>query len=131
MVGRPVPGGEAWARAALTRLGRVAGVHRAGLALAERGGRRLLFTASDRDQQRRVEWCEVDAYEDVPLNHTVRTGEAVVGSLEALASRYRRFTDRQTAKTQALASIPISAAGHIQGGYALFFDTGSASTTHN
>ena len=123
VVGRPVPGGEAWARAALTRLGRVAGVHRAGLALAERGGRRLLFTASDRDQQRRVEWCEVDAYEDVPLNHTVRTGEAVVGSLEDLACRYRAFTDRQTPKTHALASVPIFAAGQVLGAYALFFDT--------
>jgi anti-sigma regulatory factor (Ser/Thr protein kinase) len=120
---RPVRDGEAWTRAALARLGQVPGVHRAGLALAEGGGRRLLFTASDRDNQRSVAWCEVDAYEDVPLNHTVRTGEAVVGSLDDLAGRYRAFMDRQIAKTRALACLPIVAAGQVQGGYALFFDT--------
>jgi anti-sigma regulatory factor (Ser/Thr protein kinase) len=120
---RPVRDGETWARSALTQLRKVPGVHRAGLALAEGGGRRLLFTASDRENERSVEWCEVDAYEEVPLNHTVRTGEAVVGSLDDLAYRYRTFTDRQTPTTRAFASIPIFAAGHVQGGYALFFET--------
>ena len=120
---RPVPDGETWARSALAQLAHVPDVHRAGLALAEGGGRRLLFTANDRDNQHGVEWCEVDVYEDVPLNHTVRTGEAVVGSLDDLATRYRAFTDRQTGMTRALASIPICAAGQVQGGYALFFDT--------
>lgn len=120
---RPVPDGERWARAALAWLGQVPGAHRAGLALVEGGGRRLLFTASDRDNECRVAWCEVDAYEDVPLNHTVRTGQAVVGSLDDLADRYRAFTDRQTPKTRALACLPIVAAGHVQGGYALFYDT--------
>src|SRR6476659_5254332 len=85
---RPVPEGETWARSALTQLAAVPGVHRAGLALVEGGGRRLLFAASDRDNVSSVQWCEVDAYEDVPLNHTVRTGEAVVGSLAELARSY-------------------------------------------
>lgn len=110
-------------RSALAQLGELPGVHRVGLALAEGGGRRLLFAASDRDNQTSVDWCEVDAYEDVPLNHSVRTGEAVVGSLDDLAGRYRGFTDRQSPKTYALASLPILAAGHVQGGYALFYDT--------
>jgi anti-sigma regulatory factor (Ser/Thr protein kinase) len=101
----------------------VRGVHRAGLALAEGGGRRLLFSASDRDNDSSVAWCEVDAYEDVPLNHCVRTGEAVVGSMDDLASRYPAFTDRQTSRTRALASLPILVAGHVQGGYALFYET--------
>ena len=83
----------------------------------------MLFTASDRDNECSVDWCEVDPYEDVPLNHSVRTGEAVVGSLDDLAGRYPAFTDRQTPKTHALASLPIFAAGHVQGGYALFYDT--------
>lgn len=100
----------------------MAGVRRAGLALAEGGGRRLLFCASDRDNDRRVEWCEIDAYDHVPLNHSVRTGEAVVGSMDDLAGRYPAFSDRQTSTTRALASLPISAAGHIQGGYVLFYD---------
>ncbi|QGN57138.1 ATP-binding protein [Nostocoides sp. HKS02] len=123
LASRPVPEGEAWARSALAQLGHVPGVHRAGLALVEGGGRRLLFTASDRDDERSLEWCEVDAYDDVPLNDTVRTGATVVGSLDDLADRYRAFVDRQTLTTHALASVPIFAAGHVQGGYALFFDT--------
>jgi anti-sigma regulatory factor (Ser/Thr protein kinase) len=119
----PVPDGDTWVRSALAQLGQVPGVHRVGLALAEGGGRRLLFAASDRDNEPSVDWCEVDAYEDVPLNHSVRTGQAVAGSLQDLASRYRAFTDRQGPKTYALASLPIVAAGHVQGGYALFYDT--------
>src|SRR5689334_5214015 len=78
----PVREGESWARSALARLGRLPGVHRAGLALAEGGGRRLLFTASDRGGNGEPKWCEVDVYEDVPLNHTIRTGDAVVGSMD-------------------------------------------------
>ncbi len=109
-------------RSAFAQFGQVAGVRRAGLALAEGGGRRLLFCASDRDNDRRVDWCEIDAYDHVPLNHSVRTGEAVVGSLDDLAARYPAFTDRQTPKIRALASFPLFAAGHIQGGYVLFYD---------
>ncbi len=120
---KPVADGETWVRSALAQFGQVAGVRRAGLALAEGGGRRLLFCASDRDNDRRVEWCEIDAYDHVPLNHSVRTGEAVVGSLVDLAARYPAFTDRQTSTIGALASLPILAAGHIQGGYVLFYDT--------
>ncbi len=120
---RPVADGDTWVRSALARFGLVAGVRRAGLALAEGGGRRLLFCANDRDNDRQVEWCEIDAYDHVPLNHSVRTGEAVVGSLDDLAARYPAFTDRQTSTIRALASLPIFAAGHIQGGYVLFYDT--------
>jgi anti-sigma regulatory factor (Ser/Thr protein kinase) len=94
-----------------------------GLALAEGGGRRLLFCASDRDNRRRVDWCEVDAYDRVPLNHSVRTGEPVVGSLDDLAGPYPAFADRQTSKIRALASLRIVVAGHIQGGYVLFYET--------
>lgn len=119
---RPVPEGQTWARSALALLAAVPGAHRAGLALAEGGGRRLLFTASDRDDGHRVTWCEIDANEHVPLTHAVRTGEAVLGSLNDLAPLYRAFTDRQLPQTQALAFLPIVAAGHVQGGYALFFD---------
>ncbi|KQU70896.1 ATP-binding protein [Phycicoccus sp. Root101] len=119
---RPVPEGETWARSALSRLADVPGVHRAGLALAEGGGRRLLFTASDRDDGQRVTWCEIDAYDHVPLTHTVRTGEAVLGSLDDLAVGYPAFIDHQAPQTMALAFLPIVAAGHVQGGYALFFD---------
>jgi anti-sigma regulatory factor (Ser/Thr protein kinase) len=109
-------------RSAIAQFGRVPAVSRAGLALAEGGGRRLLFCASDRDNDPRVDWCEIDAYDQVPLNHSVRTGETVVGSLQDLAGRYPAFTDRQTPTTRAVASLPIFAAGHIQGGFVLFYD---------
>ena len=109
-------------RSAFAQFGQIAGVHRAGLALAEGGGRRLRFCASDRDNDSRVDWCEIDAYDHVPLNHSVRTGEAVVGSLDDLAAHYPAFTDRQPSKICALASFPLFAAGHIQGGYVLFYD---------
>jgi anti-sigma regulatory factor (Ser/Thr protein kinase) len=120
---RFVSDGDAWVRSALARLVGVPGVYRTGLALAEGGGRRLLFCASDRDNNRKVDWCEIDAYEHVPLNRSVRTGEAVVGSLEEIAGRYPAFAGRQTSKVSALASVPIVAAGHVQGGYVLFFDS--------
>jgi len=123
LASRPVADGSRWVRSALAQFGQVAGVRRAGLALAEGGGRRLLFCASDRDNDRMVDWCEIDAYDHVPLNHSVRTGEAVVGPLDDLAGRYPTFIDRQTSPIRALASLPIFAAGHIQGGYVLFYDT--------
>lgn len=123
VAGRPVPEGETWARSALAQLADVPGAYRAGLALAEGGGRRLLFTASDRDGGSSVPWCEIDAYEEVPLTHTVRTGEAVLGSLAELAGRYVRFADRQPPNTRGVATVPIVAAGHMLGGFALFFDT--------
>jgi hypothetical protein len=83
----------------------------------------LLFTASDREFVPSVDWCEVDVYEEVPLNHSVRNGEAIVGSLDDLAGRYRAFIARQEPKTCALASLPIFAVGHVHGGYALFYET--------
>jgi anti-sigma regulatory factor (Ser/Thr protein kinase) len=119
---RPVPEGETWAQSALAQLADVPGAYRAGLALAEGGGRRLLFTASDRDGGSSVPWCEIDAYADVPLTHTVRTGEAVLGSVDDLVDRYRAFIDRQLSKTRALATVPIFGAGHLMGGFVLFFD---------
>ena len=120
---RPVADGDTWVRSALEQLSGAPGVHRAGLALAEGGGRRLLFCASDRENDRRVDWCKIDAYDQVPLNHSVRTGEPVVGSLHELADDYPAFTSRQTSTVRALASLPIVAGGHIQGGYVLFYDT--------
>jgi anti-sigma regulatory factor (Ser/Thr protein kinase) len=120
---KPVPDGDVWVRSALARLGQLPRVHRVGLALAEGGGRRLLFAASDRNNEPSVDWCEVDAYEDVPLNHSVRTGKAVVGSMAHLAGQYRAFADRQGSQTYAFASLPLLAAGHIHGGFALFYDT--------
>ena len=46
-----------------------------------------------------------------------------MGSLDDLAARYSAFTDRQTPTIRAPVSLPTCAAGHIQGGYVLFYDT--------
>jgi anti-sigma regulatory factor (Ser/Thr protein kinase) len=119
----PVPYIDSWARDALSCLDQVPAVRRVGLALAEGGGRRLLFAASDRDNHRGVAWCHVDAYDDVPLNTAVRTGEPVVGSLNDLAEHYPAFTGRQDPATvRAVAAFPISAAGQVLGGFVLFYD---------
>lgn len=98
-------------------------VRRVGLALAEGGGRRLRFTANDRDNVPEVDWCHVDAYEDVPLNTVVRTGQAVLGTLDQLQPRYRAFVQGQRrTPTAALAAVPMVAAGQVLGGFILYFD---------
>jgi anti-sigma regulatory factor (Ser/Thr protein kinase) len=120
VAGRQVAG---WTREALASLCEVPAVHRVGLALTEGGGRRLRFTASDRASEEGVEWCHVDAYDDVPLNTAVRTGRPVLGGLADLDGVYVDFVGRQQGTpTQALAAVPIVAAGNPLGGYVLFFD---------
>ena len=125
-MGRPGAETEAWVRSAFGVLSCTPGVSRVGLALAEGGGRRLSFTASDRDHRESTDWCDVDAYDDVPLNNTIRTGRLIFGSLEELAGRYRGFVGRQQASTCALASVPLVAAGQVMGGFVLFFDSDQA-----
>lgn len=112
-----------WARNALALLTALPGVRRAGLALTEGGGRRLRFTASDRTAVTGVEWCHVDAYDDVPLNTAVRTGNPVFGALDDLDRRYALFVERQRGTaTTALAAVPVVAAGQLLGGFVLFFE---------
>jgi anti-sigma regulatory factor (Ser/Thr protein kinase) len=112
-----------WAREALAVLADLPGVRRVGLALTEGGGRRLRFTASDRESGVALDWCHVDAYDDVPLNTAVRMGEPVVGCLESLHEQYAQFVSRQSGTaTVALAAIPIVASGQTLGGFVLFFD---------
>jgi anti-sigma regulatory factor (Ser/Thr protein kinase) len=113
---------DAWAREALTSLAALPDVHRVGLALAEGGGRRLRFTASDRGAGAGLQWCHVDAYEDVPLNTAIRTGAVVTGSLAALATRYPKFVARQPAgSTAGVAAVPLEASGQTLGGFVLFY----------
>lgn len=113
----------AWAEDALVQLADLPGVRRAGLALAEGGGRRLRFTASDRDRSSQLDWCDVDAYDDVPLNVAVRTGRLVVGPLHELAARFAEFVERQEGTTTvAVAAVPIVAPDRTLGAFLLFFD---------
>lgn len=111
-----------WARHAMAVLTAAPGVRRVGLALAEGGGRRLRFTASDRDGEI-PDWCHVDAYDDVPLNTAIRTGDPVLGSLDELGGRYQGFVARQrSTPTVAVAAVPLVASGQVVGGYVLFLD---------
>ncbi|WP_151084110.1 ATP-binding protein [Nocardioides cynanchi] len=118
-----VPGVAGWAKAALAELATLPDVHRVGLALDEGGGRRLLFTASDRDGGAESPWCHIDAYDDLPINTAARTGELVAGSLDELRGRYAEFVDRQAdGPTAAVAAVPLLVAGRGLGGFVLFFD---------
>jgi anti-sigma regulatory factor (Ser/Thr protein kinase) len=113
---------HAWAEQSLDTLTSLAGVRRAGLALLEGGGRRLNFTSAEHAGHRPVTWCQVDAYDDVPLNTAVRTGRAVVGDLEQLVTSHPDFVERQRGtETLALAAVPLVADGHTLGAYVLFY----------
>ena len=116
-------GVAAWAREALGSATALPGVYRVGLALVEGGGRRLMFTASDRDSPRGPDWCHIDAYDDVPLNSALRARRPVLGAVAALHEHYPDFVERQRgAGAVAIAAIPIGAAGQTLGGYVLFYD---------
>jgi anti-sigma regulatory factor (Ser/Thr protein kinase) len=112
----------AWADDAFGRLSGRAGVRRVGLALVEGGGRRLRFTASDRDGSATA-WCHVDAYDDVPLNAAVRSGSPVIGTVDELAGAYPQFVENQRATaTVGLAAVPLVTADRILGGFVLYYD---------
>lgn len=112
------------ARSLLSDLGAIPGVTRVGFALTEGGGRRLRFTASDRisDDGASVDWCHIDAYDDVPLTVVVRTGETVAGRIDALPARYDGFVGGQPAEVGALAAVPLPGVGSPIGGLIVFLD---------
>ncbi len=117
----------AWTKTAFATLSGLPAVSRVGLALTEGGGRRLRFTADDRAGDDGPDWCHVDAYDDVPLNLAVRTGEIVAGDLDDLAERFPEFVSRQRATgSVALAAVPLVARGQTIGGYLLYFDRAQA-----
>jgi anti-sigma regulatory factor (Ser/Thr protein kinase) len=85
----------------------------------------LRFTASDRDADSAstLSWCDVDAYDDVPLIGAVRNAAMLVGSLDDLDDRYPEYVQLQRATASvALAAVPIVAGGRIAGGYLLYYD---------
>ena len=110
------------ARSLLTDLVALPGVGRVGFALTEGGGRRLRFTASDRSDDDRVDWCHIDAYDDVPLTSVVRTGEPVLGDRGSLDPRYDGFVAGQPAEVRALAAVPLPGIGSPIGGLIVFLD---------
>ena len=110
------------ARSLLTDLAALPGVGRVGFALTEGGGRRLRLTASDRSDDDRVDWCHIDAYDDVPLTAVVRTGEPVLGDRESLDPRYDEFVAGQPVEVRALAAVPLPGIGSPIGGLIVFLD---------
>lgn len=114
-------------RLTLSGLRRRPGVRRVGLALTEGGGRRLRFTARDRDEppdrQRGLEWCLIDAYDDVPLTSVVSSGRPILADLDDLDRRFSGMVARQREEgTVALAAVPLPGTGSPLGGLILFYD---------
>ena len=100
------------------------GVRRVGFALSEGGGRRLRFVDSDALAQDSLDWCLIDAYDDVPLTAVVRTGEPILGGIDELEHRFREVVARQREEgTEALAVWPLPGPGTPVGGIVLFYDT--------
>ncbi len=105
-----------------TDLAALPGIRRIGFALAEGGGRRLRFTASDRSSEGSVDWCHIDAYDDVPLTLVVRTGEPVLGTRDSLDPRFEGFVAGQPAEVRALAAVPLPGIGSPIGGLIVFLE---------
>ncbi|MCW2787686.1 MAG: ATP-binding region ATPase domain protein [Marmoricola sp.] len=118
---------DQWARAALAELMKLSGVGRVGIALVEGGGRRLLFTASDRADlpgAADLEWCHVDAYDDLPLNDVIRNGSTLVDSLDDMDPRLDAFVAAQReAGFAAIAAVPLRVWGRVLGGFVLYYTT--------
>ncbi len=106
----------------LTGLGALPGVRRVGFALSEGGGRRLRFTASDRPDADGVDWCHIDAYDDVPLTSVVRTGVPIMGVRDSLDPRFADFVSAQAAEVRAVAAVPLPGIGSPIGGIIVFFE---------
>ena len=108
--------------AALNELLLLPDVRRVGFALSEGGGRRLRFTASDRDNGGGVDWCHIDAYDDVPLTTVFASGDPVVSSLTELQGRYAGFVEQQRRqKTAAVAAYPLTGSASPLGAIILYY----------
>ena len=118
------------ARRLLSGLTALDGVRRAGLALTEGGGRRLRFVASDAateagdhsDGDGALDWCHIDAYDDVPLTAVVRTGESIIRPRERMDRRYASFVAHQPEEVLGIAAVPLPGTGSPLGGLILYLE---------
>ncbi|MET0446857.1 MAG: ATP-binding protein [Aeromicrobium sp.] len=120
----PSSGIDAWAELALAELTRLPDASRVGVALTEGGGRRLLFTASDRRRDTGTGWCHVDAFAAVPLNDSIRSAEPVTGALDELGPRYEAYVAAQDGTGfAAVATVPFvtDADGEVLGGFVVYY----------
>lgn len=97
-------------------------MRRVGLALTEGGGRRLRFVASDSITESPLEWCHIDAYDDVPLTEVVRSGEPILKPRAGMHAKFAEFVDSQPAEVRALAAVPLPGIGSPIGGLMVFLD---------
>lgn len=118
---------DAFVREALASLLDLSGVVRVGLAVTEGGGRRLLFTSSDRLAGDSLEWCAIDATAEVPLTLAVRESRSTVGVLDDLASTFPDFvTGQREAGVAGVAAVPLLATGRALGGVILYVEEARA-----
>lgn len=114
---------DAFARDALRMIDDLPGVGRIGLAVSEGGGRRLLFTSSDRLAANVLEWCAIEASAHVPLTLAAREGRSTLGSLDDLESTFPDFVAGQReAGVLGVAAVPLVAAGRRLGGVVLYVE---------
>ena len=97
----------------------LADVTRVGLALTMVGGRQLRFLTSDKERlEPSPAWCLVDAYDHLPLNDAVRTGDPVV--LESQSSLRRSYPDfaanQDAVAVQSVMAIPLMSRDGCLGG---------------
>lgn len=118
----PVSGIDEWAELALTELTGLPDVSRVGLAVVEGGGRRLLFTASDRQRGATHEWCHVDALSTAPINDAISTSALLAGPISELDDRYATFVAAQRGTGFVdIAVMPFTALGPAVGGFVLYY----------
>jgi anti-sigma regulatory factor (Ser/Thr protein kinase) len=117
---------DAVARGVISHLLDLPDVSRVGLALVEGAGRRLRFVASDGvEAHHSLDWCHIDAYDDVPLTAVARSGVPVIGSLDQLEPRFPGLVAHQREQgTRAIATVPLPGNGAPMGAIILFFDSG-------
>lgn len=114
------------ARAVLADLVELPEVCRVALALTEGGGRRLRFAdrVPGEPLPEDLEWCHIDAYDDVPLTDVVRTGTSLHAALSTLEERWPWLVEREAERGGAgLAVVPLPGTGSPIG--ALFVVVGS------
>lgn len=114
------------ARAVLADLVELPDVRRVALALTEGGGRRLRFAAREPGEPmpEDLDWCHIDAYDDVPLTDVVRTGTSIHATLTTLEERWPWLVERESERGGAgLAVVPLPGTGSPIG--ALFVVVGT------
>ena len=122
------------ARAALGAALGIPSVVRAGLAVSEGAGRQFRFVSTDQDalSPLGVRWCTIDGLADVPLAHSLRTGESVyLSDLDAMGRRYPQLMERQRGLgTRALTTLPLATRHTVLGGLLLYFDAETPFNEH-